>query len=89
MLVRLKGQLKLAQSITKTFIFPFLPPVSFCDHKSYCATMNTFTPADFDFTFLEEGFCARDIVEQKLNESSNSVRRLSCFSNVLFRRVSI
>ncbi|XP_067099437.1 ornithine decarboxylase [Osmerus mordax] len=34
--------------------------------------MNTFTPADFDFTFLEEGFCARDIVEQKLNESSNS-----------------
>jgi len=34
--------------------------------------MNTFTPADFDFTFLEEGFCARDIVEQKLNESSTT-----------------
>lgn len=35
--------------------------------------MNTFTPADFDFTFLEEGFCARDIIEQKINELSLSV----------------
>ncbi|TRZ02660.1 hypothetical protein DNTS_024396 [Danionella cerebrum] len=25
--------------------------------------------SDFDFTFLEEGLCARDIVEQKINES--------------------
>lgn len=34
--------------------------------------MNTLAPTDFDFTFLEEGFCARDIVEQKINESSLS-----------------
>ncbi|KAJ8333067.1 hypothetical protein SKAU_G00419630 [Synaphobranchus kaupii] len=34
--------------------------------------MNTFTPADFDFTFLEEGFCARDMVEQRINELSMS-----------------
>ncbi|KAJ8333061.1 hypothetical protein SKAU_G00419570 [Synaphobranchus kaupii] len=34
--------------------------------------MNTFTPADFDFTFLEEGFCARDIIEQRINELSMS-----------------
>ncbi|XP_060735291.1 ornithine decarboxylase-like [Tachysurus vachellii] len=27
---------------------------------------------DFEFTFLEEGFCARDIVEQKINESTSS-----------------
>lgn len=26
--------------------------------------------ADFDFSFLEEGFSARDVVEQKINESS-------------------
>ncbi|KAM6979637.1 ornithine decarboxylase isoform 2-T2 [Aplochiton taeniatus] len=32
--------------------------------------MNAFTPAEVDFSFLEEGFCARDIVEQKLNEAS-------------------
>ncbi|XP_029531528.1 ornithine decarboxylase 1-like [Oncorhynchus nerka] len=31
--------------------------------------MNTFAP---DFAFLEEGFCARDIVEQKINETSMS-----------------
>lgn len=35
--------------------------------------MTTFTGEDFDFTFLEEGFCARDIVEQKINESLLSV----------------
>uniref|UniRef100_A0AAY4DQT3 ornithine decarboxylase n=1 Tax=Denticeps clupeoides TaxID=299321 RepID=A0AAY4DQT3_9TELE len=35
-------------------------------------TMTTFTPADFDFSFLDEGFSARDIVEQKINESSMS-----------------
>ncbi|XP_073725886.1 ornithine decarboxylase 1-like isoform X1 [Misgurnus anguillicaudatus] len=34
--------------------------------------MTTLTGEDFDFTFLEEGFCARDIVEQKINESSLS-----------------
>lgn len=34
------------------------------------ATMNT----EFDFSFLEEGFSARDIVEQKINESSTTVR---------------
>ncbi|XP_054469564.1 ornithine decarboxylase [Anoplopoma fimbria] len=32
--------------------------------------MNTATPTEFDFTYLEEGFSARDIVEQKINESS-------------------
>lgn len=31
--------------------------------------MNT----EFDFSFLEEGFSARDIVEQKINESSMTV----------------
>lgn len=31
--------------------------------------MNT----DLEFTFLEEGFSARDIVEQKINESSMTV----------------
>ncbi|XP_033859456.3 ornithine decarboxylase-like [Acipenser ruthenus] len=30
--------------------------------------MNSFSTAGFDFTFLDEGFCARDIVEQKINE---------------------
>lgn len=34
------------------------------------ATMNT----EFDFSFLEEGFSARDTVEQKINESSTTVR---------------
>ncbi|KAJ7991038.1 hypothetical protein DPEC_G00293100 [Dallia pectoralis] len=34
--------------------------------------MNTFAPADYAFAFLEEGFCARDIVEQKINETSMS-----------------
>ncbi|XP_062863473.1 ornithine decarboxylase [Trichomycterus rosablanca] len=34
--------------------------------------MTSFTSTDFDFTSLEEGFCARDIVEQKINESSLS-----------------
>lgn len=36
--------------------------------------MTSLTGSDFDFTFLEEGFCARDIVEQKINESLLSVR---------------
>ncbi|XP_048830516.1 ornithine decarboxylase isoform X2 [Brienomyrus brachyistius] len=31
--------------------------------------LNGFAAADFDFTFLEEGFSARDIMEQKINES--------------------
>ncbi|KAE8605065.1 hypothetical protein XENTR_v10014956 [Xenopus tropicalis] len=34
--------------------------------------MNSFSNDDFDFSFLEEGFCARDIVEQKINEVSLS-----------------
>ncbi|KAF3701513.1 Ornithine decarboxylase 1 [Channa argus] len=34
--------------------------------------MNTATPTEFEFSFLEEGFSARDIVEQKINESSMS-----------------
>ncbi|KAJ8333065.1 hypothetical protein SKAU_G00419610 [Synaphobranchus kaupii] len=34
--------------------------------------MNTFSPADFYFTFLEEGFCAHDIVEQRMKELSMS-----------------
>ncbi|XP_061101233.1 ornithine decarboxylase 1-like [Conger conger] len=32
--------------------------------------MNSFTPADFDLTFLEEGICAQDFIETKMNESS-------------------
>lgn len=35
--------------------------------------MNTSTSTEFDFSFLEEGFSARDIVEQKINESSTTV----------------
>lgn len=35
--------------------------------------MNTATSNEFEFSFLEEGFCARDIVEQKINESSMTV----------------
>ncbi|KAG7511129.1 Ornithine decarboxylase [Solea senegalensis] len=31
--------------------------------------MNAATPTEVDFTFLEEGFSARDTVEQKINES--------------------
>lgn len=31
--------------------------------------MNT----ELDFSFLEEGFCAKDIVEQKIKESSMTV----------------
>ncbi|XP_035282411.1 ornithine decarboxylase-like [Anguilla anguilla] len=34
--------------------------------------MSSYTPADFDFTFLEEGFCARDCLEQRINELSMS-----------------
>ncbi|KAG8445642.1 hypothetical protein GDO86_010429 [Hymenochirus boettgeri] len=34
--------------------------------------MNSFSNEDFDFSFLEEGFSARDIVEQKINEVSLS-----------------
>lgn len=30
--------------------------------------------AEFGFSFLEEGFSAKDIVEQKINESSTTVR---------------
>ncbi|XP_076834815.1 ornithine decarboxylase [Brachyhypopomus gauderio] len=32
--------------------------------------MTTFTPTDIELTFLEEGFCARDSVEQIINASS-------------------
>lgn len=35
--------------------------------------MNTAAPTEFEFQFLEEGFSARDIVEQKINESSMTV----------------
>ncbi|XP_063040594.1 ornithine decarboxylase [Engraulis encrasicolus] len=34
--------------------------------------MSSFTPTDYDFTFLEEGFSAWDIVEQNINELSMS-----------------
>ncbi|XP_053565660.1 ornithine decarboxylase [Bombina bombina] len=34
--------------------------------------MNSFSNDDFDFSFLEEGFTARDILEQKINEVSSS-----------------
>ncbi|XP_073481487.1 ornithine decarboxylase 1 [Aquarana catesbeiana] len=34
--------------------------------------MNSFCNEDFDFSFLEEGFTARDILEQKINEVSLS-----------------
>ncbi|XP_069831827.1 ornithine decarboxylase [Dendropsophus ebraccatus] len=34
--------------------------------------MNSFSNEDFDFSFLEEGFTARDVLEQKINEVSLS-----------------
>ncbi|KAG8580180.1 hypothetical protein GDO81_007184 [Engystomops pustulosus] len=34
--------------------------------------MNTFSNEEFDFSFLEEGFTARDVLEQKINEVSLS-----------------
>ncbi|XP_040283402.1 ornithine decarboxylase 1 [Bufo bufo] len=34
--------------------------------------MNTFSNDEFDFSFLEEGFTARDVLEQKINEVSLS-----------------
>ncbi|XP_073530260.1 ornithine decarboxylase isoform X2 [Phyllobates terribilis] len=34
--------------------------------------MNSFSNEDFDFSFLEEGFSARDVLEQKINEVSLS-----------------
>lgn len=39
--------------------------------QSKVGIMKTITPAEF--TFLEEGFCARDIVDQNINELSMSV----------------
>lgn len=42
-----------------------------CPFKELLETMNT---AEFDFSFLEEGFSAKDIVEQKINELSMTVR---------------
>ncbi|XP_056155299.1 ornithine decarboxylase 1-like [Lampris incognitus] len=36
--------------------------------------MNTLTSAEFDFSFLEEGFSARDIVEQKIESSMTDDR---------------
>lgn len=38
--------------------------------------MNTTSLTEFEFSFLEEGFSARDSVEQKINESSLTVRIL-------------
>lgn len=40
--------------------------------KGLCATMNT----ALEFSFLEEGFSAKDIVEQKIKESSMTVNVL-------------
>ncbi|XP_028294397.1 ornithine decarboxylase [Gouania willdenowi] len=34
--------------------------------------MNTNASSEFEFSFLDEGFSARDIVEQKINESSST-----------------
>lgn len=48
------------------------------DSPKGLVTMNTATPNDFDFSFLEEGFSARDIVDQKINESSMTVSVLCC-----------
>lgn len=44
--------------------------------------MTSVTGSDFDFAFLEEGFCARDIVEQKINESSLSVSERGLYLHV-------
>ena len=36
--------------------------------------MNSASSPEFEFPFLEEGFSFRDTVEQKINESSRTVR---------------
>ena len=36
-------------------------------------TMNSFSNAEFDCHFLDEGFTAKDILDQKINEVSSSV----------------
>lgn len=35
--------------------------------------MNSFSGEEFNFSFLDEGFTAKDIVDQKINEVSSSV----------------
>lgn len=35
-------------------------------------TMNSFSNAEFDCHFLDEGFTAKDILDQKINEVSSS-----------------
>ena len=40
-------------------------------------TMNSFSDEEFGCHFLDEGFTAKDILDQKINEVSSSVRVLS------------
>lgn len=35
--------------------------------------MSSFSDEEFEFTFLDEGFTAKDILDQKINEVSSSV----------------
>lgn len=35
--------------------------------------MSSFSNEEFEFTFLDEGFTAKDILDQKINEVSSSV----------------
>lgn len=39
--------------------------------------MNNFSNEEFEFTFLDEGFTAKDILDQKINEVSSSVSMIA------------
>ena len=44
-----------------------------CVSKRHQETMNSFSNEEFDCHFLDEGFTAKDILDQKINEVSSSV----------------
>lgn len=45
--------------------------------KDYPEAMNNFVNEEFDCHFLDEGFTAKDILDQKINEVSSSVSGMS------------
>lgn len=64
--IRVKSMTKKMLTKLHVIFHVFLPV---CTKTNIRMTANT----DFEFSFLEEGFSARDIVEQKINESSLTV----------------
>ena len=44
-----------------------------CVSKRHQEIMNSFSNEEFDCHFLDEGFTAKDILDQKINEVSSSV----------------